>query len=112
MGTFRKFKKQILDDPNLDENVKRVINQLQGNIENSVTPLVNKTQNDSTILSSISLTTGVNTISHKLGYPLSGWKIIDIDAAASVFRVQSSMNTSTFLYLQSSAPCTVSIEVF
>lgn len=113
MSTFKRFQKLFINDADIPESVIRVINQLQGNIGDSITPLNAKTQNDSLILTNISLVAGqINTIGHGLAQPLSGWKIIDINADANVWRVNNTSNTSTFLYLQCSTNCIVSIEVF
>ena len=61
--TFKKFNKQVLSKANLEEpqDVLRVINTLQNNIENSFNPIVSNIQNDSTILQNIQLLAGQNT---------------------------------------------------
>lgn len=114
MSTFKRFQKLVLtDQDNLDPNVTRVINQLQGNIITSVNPLNALSQNDSLILESIQLKANqTNSISHGLAQPISGWKQIDIDTGSLVWRVDKAKSTSQFLYLKCSVDCIVSLEVF
>ena len=113
---FKRFKKLFLAIADLSDpsNLLRVINTLQGNIEDSLTTLLNKTQNDSTLLSNLSLIAGQNNvINHTLNRDLTGWKIIRIRGQATVWDTQD-INTSTnlTLWLHTSANVTVDLEVF
>lgn len=113
--SFRQFKKQYLDSDNIKDNdaLLRAINNIQDNVVDALSPLVSKTQNDSLILSNISLIAGqVNNVNTLLNRPLSGWTIIDIDANSNVWRVNKTLNANLILYLQCSVNCTISLEVF
>ena len=112
--SFKKFSKLILDsNSDIPSSIVRVINQLQSNIENVIQPLSSKTQNDSIIISNISLTSGTNVISHKLGKPLSGWKIVRNRAAATFYDIQDSNKSPELtLLLVSSSVAIVDLEVF
>lgn len=61
-------------------------------------------------LDDIILDTGDNVINHKLGRQPQGWVIVDIDAAAVIYR--SAEMTPKTLTLNSDADCTVSIYVY
>ncbi len=113
---FKKFKKLFVAISDLTEpdNLLRVINNLQSNIEESMTTLLTKTQNDSTILSNIQLTAGqVNVIDHLLSRKLVGWKITRVRGEANIWDTQDS-NTATnlTLWLHTSANVMVDLEVF
>jgi hypothetical protein len=76
-------------------------------------PLLNRPQNSSNILPDIDLVTGDNTIPHTLNRDLVGWKVIRINAASTIYDKQDTNRTpATNLILNSSANCTVSLEVF
>lgn len=89
-----------------------LFNKLQNNIEASFMPL-NKTQNDSTVLSNVELAVGTNTINHRLGRKLLGWNIIRQRGAAAIYDSQDS-NTESHLTLKlvSDQAVTVDILVF
>lgn len=89
----------------------RVISMLQTQWSALLNPLL--TAPNSNTLTSIPLTTGVNSINHKLGRALRGWTIIRQRALASIYDSQDSNPTpDTTLLLVSSAPVTIDIEVF
>jgi len=76
-------------------------------------PVVNNPANNSSILKDVKLVAGSNTVNHLLSRRLQGWSIVKINAAATIHDTQdSNSNASQTLLLVSSAPCTVSIEVF
>ncbi len=78
-----------------------------------IDPIIGRKQNQSNILSGVALTTGDNTINHLLGKNLQGWKVVLQSAAASIYDKQATNNTPYLtLVLNTSANCTVSIEVF
>jgi len=52
-------------------------------------------------------------VKHGLGRKVRGWKIVDIDAAATVYRdTSSSADLTVYLPLVASANCNVKLEVF
>lgn len=65
---------------------------------------------DNVLLKGISLGVGATVINHKLGRIPQGWRIVDIDGAATVYR-SAAFNNLT-LTLTSDAAVTVSLEVF
>lgn len=73
-------------------------------------PIIGSPINQVSILKEISLTAGEVKIPHLLGRMQRGWFIVDIDAAATVYRSQPL--ESLFLYLTSDAAATVNIGVF
>lgn len=58
----------------------------------------------------VKLSTGNNSINHKLGRAPQGWFITDINAAASIYR--SEPFNSLSLTLNSDAACTVNLYVY
>lgn len=69
--------------------------------------------NGGTILTSISLDSGDNTIPHKLSQKLQGWFIVRIRDAATIYDKQDdNPNQDKTLVLNSSASVTVDIFVF
>lgn len=112
---FKKFKKLFISLADLTDpdNLLRIINSLQTNIENSVGSMTVKTQNDSLIINNISLTTGANLVSHGLGKNLVGWKLVRIRGDARVWDDQdNNASPNLTLKLQSSANVVVDLEVF
>lgn len=73
-------------------------------------PLIANPTNNLSILDSFTLAAGNNQIPHKLDRIPKGWIQLDINAAATIYRYQAS--TINFLYLNSSAPATVTLGVF
>jgi hypothetical protein len=76
----------------------------------TLNPIIANPLNGTTILKSIELTNGVTVVNHLLGRLMQGWFIVDINAAATIYRSQP-MNNLT-LTLTSSAAVTVNIGVF
>lgn len=65
------------------------------------------------LLTGIKLLAGANTFNHQLGRTLVGWMVVGIDAASTVYDLQSTNpNKGLTLMLNSSAPCTANIWVF
>lgn len=83
---------------------------LQSNWTAQLNPIIANPLTDPTILTNVSLATGVNVINHLLGKTQQGWFITDINAVVSIYR-SAPFNNLT-LTLTSSAPCTVSLGVF
>lgn len=78
-----------------------------------IDPIIGRQQNQSNILSSVSLVSGSNTVNHLLGRKLQGWKIVLQGAAASIYDTQATNQTPELtLILVSDNPVTVSLEVF
>ncbi len=113
---FKKFKKLVLN-PNNDlskpEELLRVINQLQSNIENAVSPLVSASQNDSTILSGIVLVAGqVNRINHTLNKPLTKWIAIRVKGECRLWDSQDANSEPHLtLFLHTDTDVSVDLEV-
>lgn len=69
--------------------------------------------NGGTILTSIALSAGDNTISHKLSQKLQGWFIVRLRGSATIYDKQdSNASQDKTLVLNSSAAVTVDIFVF
>jgi hypothetical protein len=114
MSTYRNLKKIFLGpDAELPETV-RAINTLQNNVSDALIPLISNYQNDSNILTNISLAPNItNIVNHSLGKVLSGWKIVRQRSAASIYDIQDSNKSPNLsLWLISSANVVVDIEVF
>lgn len=91
----------------------RIINMIQDNISDVVDHIATKDIIFGEVIQKVSLTTGSNTISHRLGRTLIGWFIIRQRSSASVYDLQdSNANPELFLKLQSSANVTVDLYVF
>lgn len=89
MSTFKTFVRLNIDNYDLDDNVQRVINQLQNNTANSFGPLISKPQNDNSIISNVTLLPGViNTINHGLGSTLQTWGTARKRGPANIWDVQ------------------------
>lgn len=89
----------------------RNINQLQTNINTALNPILSNPINSGTILNSISLTSGSNTINHGLNKKLQGWFIIGINGVSSIYDTQSS-NSSPDKTLQLVSSSNVSVNVY
>lgn len=76
-------------------------------------PLLALPQSTGVILKNVSLSTGDNTINHRLGRDLQGWQLIRVRAAATVYDKQDDNQLkSRTLILNSSAPVVVDLFVF
>lgn len=64
------------------------------------------------LLENITLTTGNNTVNHKLGRNIRGWIVVDKSAASDIYKVGTQPAPSRNIVLNSSAPVTVSLYVF
>lgn len=94
----------------LVQTTDRNVNQLQSNIKQALQPLLINPLLVGITLSNVSLASGANTISHKLGRTIQGWMVTDVNGIATIYR-SAPLNDST-LTLTSSAPVTASIYVF
>lgn len=73
-------------------------------------PIIAAPQTSAKILKTVALINGTTIINHGLGRMMQGWIIIDVDAAATIYRSQP-FNPNT-LSLTSNAACTIALEVF
>jgi hypothetical protein len=79
----------------------------------ALNPIIQNPANNSIILKNVVLTAGSNTINHKLGRPLQGWKPTRLRSAATLYDTQDANQTPQLtLVLVASAPVTVDLEVF
>ena len=113
---FKKLQKLYLSVSDVQKpgDLARVINSLQANVADVVNPMATKTQNDSLILTNISLVSGrVNIINHTLGRQLAGWSIVRQRGQAQCWDSQDG-NTSPnlTLLLNTSANVVVDLLVF
>lgn len=75
-----------------------------------IDPILSNPLSKAIILPSVTLTTGVNIINHKLGRKLQGWYITRIRASATVFDTQDA-NQSPQLTLQLTASANVVVDL-
>lgn len=76
-------------------------------------PIVGSPTNNAQILKNITLTTGSNTINHKLGRVLQGWSFSRIRSACTAYDNQDNNQTPNLtLILVASADAVVDIVVF
>lgn len=85
-------------------------NRFQNNIIKSLQPITSNPLVQGIILQDIQLVAGSNTVNHKLNRVMQGWSIVDIQAAATIYRTEAFNATS--LTLNVSASCTVNLYVF
>lgn len=91
----------------------RILNQIQNNISNPVNQLTSNPLTNGSILSSVTLTAGPNSINHLLGRTLIGWTIVRLRAASSIYDTQDTNPTPTLtLNLVASATVVCDIYVF
>lgn len=88
----------------------RILSQLQTQWAAILNVLIGNPSLQCNILSNVSLKNGVTVINHLLGRTQQGWRIVDINGSASIYRSQP-FNDKT-LTLTSNAAVTVSLEVF
>ena len=91
----------------------RTLSLLQTSWSQQLNPIINSAPNNSTILTSVALVSGTNTINHLLGRKLQGWKIVRQRSSASIYDNQDNNQQPTLtLILISNAAVVVDIEVF
>jgi hypothetical protein len=91
----------------------RVVNLIQDQTNSTINDILESQIIDSVLLENVSLTTGDNTVSHKLGRKLIGWIIVRQRSAGTVYDKQDTnqLNDKTLL-LTASANMTVDLHVF
>lgn len=88
-------------------------NRIQDNTKKAVSSVASNPIVQGSILSNVSLKSGDNTVDHKLGKKLTGWFIVKIRGAATIYDKQdSNAQASQTLVLNSSAAVSVDIFVF
>lgn len=112
---FKKFKKLFtsIDDFSEPQNILRIVNQLQSNIQESIVPLVSNIQNDSTILTSISLKAGQNNvINHTLNRDLIKWTVVRQRGQARIWDAQDgNPSPNLTLWLHTDTDVSIDLEV-
>jgi hypothetical protein len=113
---YKRFKKQNLSLDNFKDpaDIQRVINSLQTNISDSIDPIVSKIQNDSQILTNITLIANQNNIINTtLSRTLAGWYVIRLRGQAIVWDNQDNNKSPNLtLWLNTSANVIVDLLVF
>lgn len=113
---FKSFKKLFIQiaDMSVPENLFRIINQLQTNIDDSLSPLTSNIQNDSFIVKSVSLVPGqITRVNHQLDRKLAGWKVVRQNNQADIWDSQDdNLSPNLTLWLNTSANVIVDLEVF
>ena len=94
----------IFKDPN--QNLMLMQTKWAGQLN----PVLSNPSVSPLLLSGVRLANGVTVINHMLTYKMRGWRIVDIDGAATIYR-SAPLNALT-LTLTSSAAVNVSLEVF
>lgn len=94
-------------------DIVRALNVIQENVAQSLNPVVQKVQNDSTVLTNIILKAGqVNKINHTLGRKLLGYNVM-LTSNAVVWNDQASNPSPQLtLWLYTSTDTTVNLEVY
>lgn len=88
------------------------LSQTQTKWKSIIDPILANPSNSSLILKNIALSIGDNTINHKLGRKLIGWKIIRQRAAAVIYDKQDDNQMPNLtLILNTDADVVVDIEV-
>jgi hypothetical protein len=103
------MRKTVLSSNPKDFEVSKMQDRLLEGVNQALSSLLV----DAVLLEGISLVSGVNTISHKLGRKLSGWFVVRISAAITLFDSQATnLIQDKTLILTASGPATASLVVF
>lgn len=91
----------------------RILSQMQTQWSSQLNPMLGNPSLSIRILKNVKLSMGSNTINHLLGKDLTGWRIVRIRAAATIFDTQdSNARPELTLILVSDSPVTIDLEVF
>lgn len=102
---MRKVAKVQHDDVKINLIQDRILEGLNFSLSNVLT--------DAQLIDSLSLTTGNNVVSHKLGRKLLGWFVVRINAAITLFDTQATnLLSDKTLNLTASGPAIASLVVF
>lgn len=89
------------------------LNKVQRDLVRTLNPIFNTEILGGSLLPSIALTSGSNSIDHKLGRNLTGWFITRLRSASTIYDTQDSNKTPDLtLELNSSAAVTIDLYVF
>lgn len=87
------------------------LDQLQTRWASIIDPVVTQPDATPVFLQNVNLVSGANSINHRLGYPLQGWQITRIRAAATIYDTQDTNQMPQLtLNLVASAPVVVDIK--
>lgn len=92
------------------QTTNREINQLQQNVAQAVTPLLQNPISSGSVVTNQNLSVGNNQVAHGLGRQAQGRAIIYQSAASNIYDYQQPDNN--FFYLNASVAVTVSLYVF
>ena len=109
---FKPFR-TIRVDANAQPTSKN-INDLQLNIEQSISQVLGNDQLDSVIIKNIQLEPGLNKVSHTLSRNIQGWKVIRPRQGYALLWEDAVGNPSPnlLIYMYSAAACLIDLEVF
>lgn len=95
------------------QNDDRTFQLMQNSWAAQLNPVLQNPANQSSILKNIVLVSGDNSVNHKLGRKLQGWKIVRQRSAATFYDKQdSNVRPELTLSLNASADVLVDIQVF
>ena len=90
-----------------------VTNRIQDQLISKMNPVLSNQLTNGSLLTSISLNSGSNTVNHKLGRKLVGWFVTRLRANVQIWDSQDgNKNDSQTLLLNASGSVTVDIWVF
>lgn len=84
---------------------------IEQSVANTLDPIVAIPWMSGVLLEGVSLTSGANTIEHKLGREIRGWFVVRIQAATATYPVETASDSAN-LSLTIGANATVSLWVF
>ena len=91
----------------------RIEGKIQENVDAALVPLQRSKILDGILLRNVSLTSGVNEVSHRLDRRLTGWLVVRQRASANIWDEQDTNVTATkTLRLQASVDVVVDLWVF
>lgn len=88
----------------------QMLQLLQDDWSTKINPLLKNPSLQCRLIKGVLLANGTTVINHLLGRTQQGWRLVDIDGAATIYR-SAALNALT-LTLTSNAAVTVSLEVF
>lgn len=92
---------------------KQTLDQMQTKWASILNPVIKAPTNNASILQSVSLVVGTNSVNHLLGQKLQGWYIVRLRAASTIYDMQDTNQTPQLtLVLNASAPVVVDLAVF
>lgn len=95
------------------DTIERVFNQMQTVWGQAINPVINRAQNNSTIIPNLTLATGDNVIPHTLNRTLVGWSVVRQRSAATFYdKQESNSRPNVNLILNASAAVVIDLEVF